>query len=49
MASVQEYCKKLTTEQLRSVLEEHEGSDDPFSQIVVEAVIAALAEREKRE
>ena len=47
MASVQEYCRKLTTEQLRSVLAEHEKSKEPFSQIVVQAVLAILSEREK--
>lgn len=45
MASVQEYCRKLTTEQLLSVLAEHEKSGDPFSVIVVQTVLAILAER----
>ena len=45
MASVQEYCKKLTTEQLRSVLAEYENGDTAWAQIVVQAVLAALAER----
>ena len=45
MASVQEYCRRLTTEQLLSVLAEHEHSDDPFSELIVQTVLAILAER----
>ncbi len=48
MASVQEYVKKLSTEQLLFVLAEHEKSDDPWSQLVVQSVLAVLADREKK-
>ena len=49
MASIQEYCRKLTTQQLLTVLEEHEGIDDPYSIWLVELIQTILSERAKIE
>ena len=48
MASIQEYCKKLSIQQLLSVLDEHEGNDDPYSLWLTQLIHSILSEREKR-
>lgn len=45
MASVQEYVKKLSTEQLLSLLAEYKKSEESWSQLVTQAILVALAER----
>jgi len=45
MASLQEYCRKLTDEQLLDALREYESSDDPVFTLSAQQIREILLER----
>ena len=49
MSTIQEYCKKLSSDQLEQALQEHLTSDNPFSKALVAEILSILSQRAMHE